>query len=870
MIGKTISHFTILQRLGGGGMGMVYRAEDNRLRRTVALKFLSPALTSDPDAKARFVHEARSASALQHANLCTVHEIDETEEGNLFICMDYYEGQTLESLIKRGPLPPAEAIRIAIQIAEGLGRAHEAGMVHRDIKPGNIMVTERGEVKILDFGLAKLAGETRITREGTMLGTVAYMSPEQLRGDEVDSRTDIWSLGVVLFEMLTGHFPYPGENDAEIVYSIVSEELDPIERYLDHVPPGVKKVLRRSLEKKVKNRYQSAGELAVDLRDLGERTIDGLQIKEPKQSTKRTVRLSRTRQRRTLLGALLIATSLAAGFLAYELFFLTRQPLNARFTRLTEIPGQEGYADLSPDGSFIVYTRGRYGSARDIYWQRVGGSNPINLTADSEVDNCHPALSPDGTQIAFRSEREGGGIFLMGATGESVRRVTDVGYNPSWAPDGKAIVVATEAVEGPFDRELTSSLWIVDLGTGQNRKVSQADAVQPSWSPHGHRIAYWGLPEGSKVRDIWTIPSGGGTPVRVTDDTHVDWSPVWSSDGRHLYFCSTRGGSMNLWRVRIDEASGETSGEPEAVPAPTEFAAFPHGARRANQYVYVSNNSRLNIVKVAFDPETEEVVPPVTPVTRGSKFAVKPSPSPDGNWVAFRGGRVQEDIYLVSSDGRQMRQLTNDAHRDLGPRWTPDGEHIVFYSNRTGRNQIWWIRSDGSGLEQLTADTTGNVWAPRVFPDGRRIAYMAGAAVKIVDLTVPLERRTPEVLPDPGRDLSFTLNAISPDGLWLAGFQRRGNTPLPGIVVYSVREESYRRVIDHGVLPVWLGDSRRMICQHDGRFILLDRVTGRTRELHFPPEQLAVGVTFDVSSDSRAIYYTQVEWESDIWLATLE
>jgi Tol biopolymer transport system component len=729
-------------------------------------------------------------------------------------------------------------------------------------------------VKILDFGLAKLAGQTRVTREGTMLGTVAYMSLEQLRGENVDSRTDIWSFGVVLFEMLTGHIPYRGEYDAEIVYSIVSEELDPIEKYLADVPAELKSILKKSLEKSPENRYQSSADLARDLRELSKQTIGPLHVKEPDRSRKTTDRVPRTgwkkRSKTILLGTLIIVASLAAGFLAYELFFLPQQPLNAAFTRLTEIPGQEGYADVAPDGSYIVYTRGRYGSSRDIYWQRVGGSNPVNLTADSDVDNCHPAFSPDGSQIAFRSEREGGGLFVMGATGESVRRVTDFGYNPSWSPDGNSIVVATEAVEGPFDRELTSHLWVIDVSTGAKQKIGQADAVQPSWSPNGQRIAYWGLPEGTKVRDIWTVLAAGGAPVRVTDDAYVDWSPVWSSDGRHLYFCSTRGGSMNLWRVRIDEASGATSGDPEPVPAPTAFAAFPHGARRTNQFVYVSDNSRLNIVKVAFDPEREEIVPPPAPVTRGSKFAVKPSASPDGKWVAFRGGRVQEDIYLVSPDGKQMRQLTNDAHRDLGPRWTPDGEHVVFYSSRTGRNQIWWIRSDGSGLEQLTADTTGNVWAPRVFPDGSRVAYMVGGEVKIVDLSVPLGSRTPEVLPPPGDSLTFTLNAISPDGLWLVGFQRKGNIPLEGIVVYSVENQSYRKVINHGVLPVWLQDSRRMICQHDGRFMLVDRVTGRSRDLGFPPEQLAVGVTFHVSSDSRTIYYTQVEWESDIWLATLK
>jgi serine/threonine protein kinase len=870
MIGKTISHFTILQRVGGGGMGMVYKAEDTRLKRTVALKFLPPGMTSDPEAKARFIHEAQAASALQHTNICTVHDIDETEDGNLFICMDYYDGQTLDAVIKQGPMEPGEAIRTAVQIVEGLARAHEAGIIHRDVKPSNIILTNRGDVKILDFGLAKLAGQTRVTREGTMLGTVAYMSLEQLRGDEIDFRTDIWSLGVVLFEMLTGHIPYRGEFDAEILYSIVTDELDPIEKYLGDVPVELKRLLKCCLEKDPENRYQSTAELANDLRKLSRQDIGSLQIKEPDRSQTGSRRKPPTGQRRILLGALLIVASLVAGFLAYELFFLPQQPLSATFSRLTEIPGQEGYADVSPDGSFIVYTRGRYGDSRDIYWQRVGGSNPVNLTADSDVDNCHPALSPDGSQIAFRSEREGGGIFLMGATGESVRRVTDVGYNPSWSSDGKKIVVATEAVEGPFDRELMSNLWVIELYTGAKEIISKADAVQPSWSPHGHRIAYWGLPEGTKVRDIWTIPAGGGESVRVTNDAHVDWSPVWSSDGRYLLFSSTRGGSMNLWRVRIDEVSGETSGEPEAVPAPTGFAAFPHGARRTNQFVYVSDNSRLNIVRVAFDPESEEIIPPPMSVTRGSKFAVKPSASPDGKWVAFRGGRVQEDIYLVTPDGSEMRQLTYDTHRDLGPRWTPDGEHVVFYSNRTGRNQIWWIRRDGSGLEQLTDDTTGNVWAPRVFPDGKRIAYMVGREVKITDLTVPLPERRPEALPPPGENLTFMLNAISPDGLWLAGFQRKGNIPLPGIVVYSVEEQSYRKVIDHGVLPVWLKDSRRMMCQHKGRFMLVDRVSGRSQNLGFPPEPLLVGVTFHVSSDSRTVYYTQVEWESDIWLATIQ
>ncbi len=211
MIGKTISHYKILEKLGGGGMGVVYKAQDIKLKRTVALKFLPPELTREEEAKERFVHEAQSASALQHNNICTIHDIDDTDDGQMFICMDYYDGETLKKKIERGPLSVEEAIDITTQIARGLERAHEQKIVHRDIKPANLMVTSDGVVKIVDFGLAKLAGKTTVTKTGTTVGTVAYMSPEQARGEAVDHRTDIWALGVVLYEMLTGQLPFKGD-----------------------------------------------------------------------------------------------------------------------------------------------------------------------------------------------------------------------------------------------------------------------------------------------------------------------------------------------------------------------------------------------------------------------------------------------------------------------------------------------------------------------------------------------------------------------------------------------------------------------------------------------------------------------------------
>jgi tetratricopeptide (TPR) repeat protein len=271
VIGTTISHFKILGKLGGGGMGVVYKAQDLKLDRFVALKFLPPDLTRDSESKQRFIHEAKAASALQHNNICTVHDIDETDDGQIFIVMDLYEGETLKKQIERGPLKIDEAIDIAIQIAQGLEEAHKHQIVHRDIKPANVLITASGVVKIVDFGLAKLAGQSRVTRTGSTIGTAAYMSPEQAQGLDVDHRTDIWSLGVVLFEMLTGKLPFRGEHEAALMYSITNQEPVPPTSVRGDIPEDLEKIILRLLQKDPRNRYQSAADLRDDLqRFLGE------------------------------------------------------------------------------------------------------------------------------------------------------------------------------------------------------------------------------------------------------------------------------------------------------------------------------------------------------------------------------------------------------------------------------------------------------------------------------------------------------------------------------------------------------------------------------------------------------------------------
>ncbi|MFQ6114946.1 MAG: protein kinase, partial [bacterium] len=269
MIDKTISYYKILEKLGEGGMGVVYKARDTKLDRFVALKFLPPHLSQDEENKKRFMHEAKAASALDHPNICTIHEIDETEDGQMFIAMACYEGECLKERIEGGPLPLEEAVDISIQIAEGLAKAHSKAITHRDIKPANILITEDRQVKIVDFGLAKLAGRTQLTKEGTTLGTVAYMSPEQTHGAKVDRRTDIWALGVVLYEMITGQRPFRGDYEQAVIYSILNEEPELLASVKQQVPIELEQVVEKTLQKEPDNRYQTMDELQADLHKVG-------------------------------------------------------------------------------------------------------------------------------------------------------------------------------------------------------------------------------------------------------------------------------------------------------------------------------------------------------------------------------------------------------------------------------------------------------------------------------------------------------------------------------------------------------------------------------------------------------------------------
>ncbi|MGK2858780.1 MAG: protein kinase domain-containing protein [Thermoanaerobaculia bacterium] len=905
--GITLAHYRILSALGAGGMGEVYEALDERLDRAVALKVLPPEFVQNEERVRRFVLEAKSASGLNHPHIVTIYDIGHAEPEQKdsadpstpskavhYIAMELVRGLSLRDKIHGEKAPLKELIRWLAQVAEGMAKAHAAGIVHRDLKPDNVMISNDGFAKILDFGLAKLiegkspaeggasmATDVRDTQQGAVMGTVGYMSPEQVQGRVVDARSDIFSFGCILYEATTRQRAFEADSQIETMHQIINAAPAPVAELNPDAPAELRRLIRRCLAKDPEKRYQSMRDIALDLFELVDE-FDTLSANATSQSSSNSGSGSIgvvTRRRSWPFVAAVVV--LIAALTVLGVLFLRRQapgalpPLEATFTQLTDLSGQETQPAISPDGQYLAYVApSPDSSGSDIFLLRVGGRNPINLTRSASDGNQQPAFAPDGQSIAFRSERGGGGIYVMGATGESVRRIADFGFNPSFSPDGKRIVVSTETGNTPSNRPSDAQLWAIEVQTGENRKIYDGDAVMPRWSPNGHRIAFWGLPyPGQGQRDILTIPADGGEAVPVTDDPPLDWSPAWAPDGESLYFASDRGGSMNLWRAPIDESTGELTGPLQALTTPSAWSGELDMARTAARIVYAASSTEINVHRITIDPRTMKVVGGDVPVTSGSTPFVDPDISPDGSTVVMRSWSVQEDLYLVNSDGSDLRKITDDAAKDRAPRWSRDGKRIAFYSDRTGRYEIWTIDAEGSNLQQVTKTTGPILWSPSWSPDGQRILTSNVEGTQILSLTGALPVSTIEKLPPIEEGLTFLGTGWSADGNWLAGRGLRdGSSVREGIWAYSLEDKKYSKLssLATEAPPVsWMPDSRHVVFASGNRLIIaVDRVTLATTEV-FKSE--SHGVRFpSLTADGSMIYFNAIRRESDIWMATVE
>jgi len=838
-------HYVVLEALGNGGMGVLYKAEDTRLGRTVALKVLPLRFTNDPVAKERFLREARTASALDHQNLCAIYDVGESEDGRLFLAMPCYQGETLRSRLARGPLPVDEALGIAKQVARGLAKAHRQGIVHRDIKPENLMITTDGVVKILDFGIAKLSGASDLTGTEHRIGTPSYMAPEQSRKSTVDSRADLWALGVVLYEMITGRRPFAGANPVAVLQAIQYGVPEPLSQLRPGVPARLEKVVARLLMKNPKARFPDAESVLAELD--GETAASG------------------RRSRRLWLAAGLAA---AAGIGLFVNALVEPGDGSSegivRFSprTLTSQNGGEWYPSLSPDGERFVYARWD-GSDYDLFLQAVDRGEPVNLTAGSPDDDTHPAFSPDGSQIAFRSERNGGGIFVMDAdAGRPARRLTDFGYHPAWSPNGREILVSTVAVTDPTQRERGSRIWRIDVETGRKRLLLDRDGVQPSWSLHGKRIAYWSVLAKNGQRVIWTVSADGGAPVSVALSRSVDWNPVWSSDG-YLYFVSDRGGAMGPWRIAIDEETGLALGEPEPILAPSSWSGFLSLSRDGRRLVYSTSEEISSVERSQLDADGVPAPPrPVTGVATGL-LNVRVAPRGDRIVLASAIDGKQEDLFLSRLDGTgDLVPLTHDEHRDRSPSWLPDGS-IVFSSNRGGRYALWTVRPGGTP-RPLDVSHGEPLFSPLPSPDGRWLACASGLAQAAIMALVGSDR-TPALLPLV-EGTPFVASSWSPDSRSLAGVLNG----RPGIFLYSLATRRYERLTDSGWRPVWSQDGSQILFLDRGwKVFALDLATRERREVLAPPPASAY-IDMDLDAARGLLYLVRQQPEGKIMMLDLE
>jgi Tol biopolymer transport system component len=862
-------------------MGEVYRAYDPRLDRDVALKVVPDDLTADARRRERFRREAHAIAALTHPHIVTVHSAEDID-GHLVLVMELIEGQTLAELIPSGGMPLSRVVKIAVQIADALGAAHDRGIIHRDLKPRNVMVTPDGRVKVLDFGLAKMrdphgsdgvghqtASLHALTAEGRIVGTAAYMSPEQAEGRPLDHRSDLFSFGIVLYELSTGTRPFLGDSVVSVLSSILRDVPRPVAELNPRLPREFARIVRRCLAKDPDERYQSAKDLRLDLEELRQDSASGDSSGGAAAMQPAVPRVPR---------GLLIAGAAVGGLLAGAAIALPLLAARARPVapaviaahRLTVTPGPEHSPHLSPDGQWVTYTRAVDGVS-NIYLQAAAGERAVNLTGESRAGNGQPAFSFDGTRIAFRSSRGGGGLFVMGRTGELVRQVTDTGYSPAWSPDGKRLAYSSALATGaPFTYPGGSTIWITDIASGRRGQLSDLDGVQPSWSPHDRRIAFWGVDARTQNRDIWTVPVDGGAAVRVTNDAATDATPVWSSDGRHLYFSSSRGGTTNLWRVPIDETTGVTTGPPEPVTVPTQNAVQPSLSRDGTTVAYTASAWSSNVYALGFDAVAGAPTSASRWVLGGPHDWTGMRIAPDGRRLAVVRSGETRDLVVAGADGTGVQRLTDEQGGVRCPYWSPDGRSLVVLPTRRGDKTFIFIEPDSGRTRRVTdLPSTGLSGCPVWSPDGRQLAVVQGPSdptLLIFDPTQPIAGQQIQRLAPPARGTFFP-RAWSPDGTKLGG--TIGGT----VAVLDRRTGEYRLVaegtsVNAGGDLSWLPDSRRLLSMSSGReIILFDTASGQSRPIYSAaPDALR---SFALSPDGRELYVSRGPDEADIWIGRI-